>query len=183
MSRGRATSRERTNPLPDLRIYMEIPPGVGSVLRDGLEPSHPSFRTDDVFQRTVEIRNVVSKAPFLVEHPSAHPARADLRRMRHARGRTQGLVLDPPRPGRDGAKEGRGAVAPQHFSPVVASRGRSACLAAATHPIEPSHIEVRLPHERDEPRTLRRRSSSCRGLQGTCVEMRRSGGHSHRIPC
>jgi len=59
---------------------------------------------------TLEPANLVSEAPFLVEHRGAHPARADLRRMRHARGRSQGLVLYPPRAGGDGAAEGRGAV-------------------------------------------------------------------------
>ncbi len=54
--------------------------------------------------------DVVSEAPLLVEHPGAHTARAGLRRMRHARGRSQGLVLHPPRARGDGAAEGRGAM-------------------------------------------------------------------------
>jgi len=103
-----------------------------------VEPSRPCLRTDHVFQRILEIRNVVPQAPFLVEHPCARPTRADLRRMRNARGRTQGLVLDPPRPGRDGATEDGGAAG----------------LAPATHRIKPPRVQVRLPHERGEPRAL-----------------------------
>jgi len=54
--------------------------------------------------------DVVSEAPLLVEHAGAHGAQADLCRMRHARGRSQGLVLYPSRARGDGAAKGREAV-------------------------------------------------------------------------
>src|ERR687885_2934383 len=55
---------------------------------------------------SLETRNVVSQAALLVEYPTAGAARACLRGMRHARGRAQGLVLDPTRTLGDGATQG-----------------------------------------------------------------------------
>jgi hypothetical protein len=86
--------------------------------------------------------NVVSQAPLFVKHPATNAPGAYLRGMRDARSRSQGLVLDTPRPGGNGTTEGRtGLRRARAMRPPCGTRGPLSAAARSGAPPRRSGTE------------------------------------------
>src|SRR5262249_28603605 len=110
-------------PVPTLSRVRESNGRPRRVRRPGVTRPSLAAYGRHLLELTQETRNVVLETALLFEYARTHSACADLRGMRDAGRRSQGMVLDPPRAGGIGSTQGRACV---NLARAALSR-RSAC--------------------------------------------------------